>query len=95
MGGYAQIVVASLAYLGPVLRGGGHERLAAGFATTRSWPSLVLGNTAAVAALCQWQEALAVLVAAWGADVAWRAATLIAGRGARSAPAPVTHSPDG
>ncbi len=95
VGGYAQIIVASLAYLGPVLRGGGHERLAAGFATTRSWPSLVLGNAAAVAALCQWQEALAGLVAVWGVDVAWRAATLIAGRGARAAPAPVTHSPDG
>ncbi len=95
VGGYAQIIVASLAYLGPVLLGGGHERLAAGFATTRSWPSLVLGNTAAVAALCQWQEALAVLVAVWGVDIAWRAATLIAGRGARATPAPVTHSPDG
>ena len=93
VGGYAQIVVASLAYLGPVLRGGGHERLAAGFATTRSWPSLVLANAAAVAALCQWTEILAVLVAVWGADVAWRAAALIAGRGPRAAP--VAHSPDG
>jgi nitrite reductase (NO-forming) len=95
VGGYAQIVVASLAYLGPVLRGGGHERLAAGFATTRSWPSLVLANAAAVAALCQWTQTLAVLVAVWGADIAWRAATLIVGRGPRAAPAPVPHSPDG
>src|SRR5690606_22474094 len=37
VGGLAQILVASLAYLGPVLRGGGHESLGAGFALTRSW----------------------------------------------------------
>jgi nitrite reductase (NO-forming) len=34
--GYAQILWGALAYLLPVLRGGGHEHLAAGFATTRS-----------------------------------------------------------
>jgi MFS family permease len=51
IGGFAQILVASLAYLGPVLRGGGHEQLTAGFAITRSWVSLTAGNMAAVAAL--------------------------------------------
>lgn len=35
LGGFAQILVASLAYPGPVLRGG-HDRLTAGFAFTRS-----------------------------------------------------------
>ena len=40
LGGYVQILVASLAYLAPVLRGGGHVRLSAGFATTRSWLAL-------------------------------------------------------
>jgi hypothetical protein len=47
VGGLAQILVASLAYLGPVLRGGGHERLTQGFALTRSWPGLALANVAA------------------------------------------------
>lgn len=51
IGGYAQILVASLAYLGPVLRGGGHRRLTEGFAITGSWPSLAAGNIAAVGAL--------------------------------------------
>ncbi|HRD99682.1 MAG TPA: hypothetical protein PLV68_00185, partial [Ilumatobacteraceae bacterium] len=51
IGGFAQILVASLAYLGPVLRGGGHRRLSAGFAITRSWTSLAAGNAAALAAL--------------------------------------------
>lgn len=46
--GYGQIVAASLAYLVPVLRGGGHERLAAGFATTRSWIGVGALNVAGV-----------------------------------------------
>jgi nitrite reductase (NO-forming) len=49
IGGYLQILLASLAYLGPVLRAGGHVRLTAGFATTRSWLSFVAGNVAASA----------------------------------------------
>jgi nitrite reductase (NO-forming) len=49
LGGYLQILLASLAYLGPVLRGGGHLRLTDGFATTRSWTLLALPNVAAVA----------------------------------------------
>ena len=53
IGGFAQILVASLAYLGPVLRGGGHRRLTAGFAITRSWVSLAAGNAAALAALAR------------------------------------------
>jgi nitrite reductase (NO-forming) len=44
--GYGQILWGSLAYLVPMLRGGGHEALSAGFATTRSW----IGLVAAIAA---------------------------------------------
>ncbi len=49
--GYAQILAASLAYFAPVLRGGGHRRLTAGFSITRSWTVLIAGNGAALAAL--------------------------------------------
>lgn len=80
IGGFAQILVASLAYLGPVLRGGGHRRLAAGFAVTRSWPSLVAGNAAAVAALAEHRAAMAIALSLWLADVAGRAVALVASR---------------
>jgi nitrite reductase (NO-forming) len=76
IGGFAQILVASLAYLGPVLRGGGHQRLTAGFALTRSWVSLVAGNVAAVAALGGWGVLLGIAVIVWAADLAIRAAQL-------------------
>lgn len=63
VGGYAQILAGSLAYLGPVLRGGGHERLAAGFRLTRSWIGLVGANIAAVAIAIHAQRfAVAVIV---------------------------------
>lgn len=77
IGGFAQILVASLAYLGPVLRGGGHERLTAGFATTRSWVSLAAGNTAALAALVGHGPTLAAALAIWLTDIAFRAARLL------------------
>jgi nitrite reductase (NO-forming) len=44
--GYGQILWGSLAYLVPMLRGGGHRALSAGFATTRSWVGLVAVNAA-------------------------------------------------
>jgi nitrite reductase (NO-forming) len=77
IGGFAQILVASLAYLGPVLRGGGHQHLTAGFAITRSWLSVAAGNTAAIAALAGHDTMLAVALAIWLADVAIRAARLL------------------
>ena len=49
VGGYAQILAASLTYLGPVLHGGGHRRLMDGFRITRSWPGLVAANVATIA----------------------------------------------
>ena len=77
IGGFAQILVASLAYLGPVLRGGGHRRLSAGFAITRSWTSLAAGNAAALAALTGSGRALAFALAVWLADIAIRAGRLM------------------
>ncbi len=74
LGGFAQILVASLAYFGPVLRGGGHERLSAGFASTRSWPGLVVANVAAAAALAGWSSVLAIALAIWVLDTGFRGA---------------------
>ncbi len=77
IGGFGQILVASLAYLGPVLRGGGHRRLTAGFAITRSWVSLAAGNIAAIAALAEHGPTLAVVLAVWLADIVTRAGRLV------------------
>lgn len=79
IGGYAQILVASLAYLGPVLRGGGHKRLTRGFALTRSWVSLAAGNAAALAAVFDQPEVLAAVLVVWLLDVAVRAVRLLVG----------------
>ncbi|HEX2849968.1 MAG TPA: hypothetical protein VHN98_05430 [Acidimicrobiales bacterium] len=75
--GFAQILVGSLAYLAPVLRGGGHERLTAGFAITRSWTSFVVANLAGVALAVSWTGAAIALIAVWALDSAWRAARLV------------------
>jgi hypothetical protein len=81
IGGLAQILVASLAYLGPVLRGGGHRRLTAGFAITRSWVSLAAANAAALAALVGHRPTLAAALTVWLADLVIRAARLVATMG--------------
>ncbi len=78
VGAYAQILVGSLGYLGPVLRGGGHVRLTAGFATTRSWLGLAAANGAGGALALGASTAGAVLLAVWVADSVARAAVLLA-----------------
>ncbi len=78
IGGFAQILIASLAYLGPVVRGGGHQRLTAGFALTRSWLSLAAGNVASVAVLVDQRPTLAVVLGVWLIDIVARAALLLA-----------------
>jgi hypothetical protein len=81
VGGYVQLIVASLSYLGPVLVGGGHERLAASFRLTRSWVGLIAGNVAAIAACVTTTRAVYVVaVAIWAADAGIRGALLIAAR---------------
>ncbi len=72
--GYAQIVWGSLAYLLPMLRGGGHERLTEGFAATRSWIGLAAANAAGLALARSWPRVATALVAVWVLDTAWRAA---------------------
>ena len=88
LGAYVQLLVASLSYLGPVLVGGGHRRLTANFALTRSWVGLIAGNVAAIAAVAGLGTPLYVgAIAAWTLDGAVRAGLLIASR-VRPAPTP-------
>lgn len=79
IGGLAQILVASLAYFGPVLRGGGHERLSAGFRLTRSVPSLLAANTAALAALVGNDPLTAAGILVWAIDLTIGTARLLFG----------------
>lgn len=72
VGAYAQILWASLSYLVPMLRGGGHRMLTRGFATTRSWTGFALANAAAVAAAIGSARALGVAATAWALDALWR-----------------------
>lgn len=76
IGGFAQILVASLAYLGPVVRGGGHHHLTSGFTVTRSWVSVGAGNAAAVAALVGWSVVVVALLVIWLVDASVRTAQL-------------------
>jgi hypothetical protein len=76
VGGYAQILAAALAYLGPVLRGGGHRRLTDGFRITRSWPGLIAANGAAVAIAVSAHDVVVVALSAWLFDTVVRAAAL-------------------
>ncbi len=77
VGGYAQILAAALAYLGPVLRGGGHLRLSGGFRITRSWLGLIAGNVAAIALTFGANEVAAIAIGAWVFDTVARAAMLM------------------
>lgn len=81
--GYAQILWGSLAYLLPMLRGGGHERLSAGFAATRSWVGLAAANLAGLAFALSAEFAGAVFVGVWVVDAAVRAARLTMPVGSR------------
>jgi nitrite reductase (NO-forming) len=78
--GYAQILWGALAYLLPVLRGGGHERLAAGFATTRSWVGLGAVNGAGLALALGAPFVAAAAVAVWATDSAVRIARMYVSR---------------
>jgi hypothetical protein len=84
--GYAQILWGSLAYLLPMLRGGGHEHLSEGFATTRSWLGLAAANAAGLtAALALPAATTAAAVTVWILDSAWRAARVGTARADRPA----------
>jgi nitrite reductase (NO-forming) len=82
--GYGQILWGSLAYLLPMLRGGGHARLSEGFASTRSWLGLAAANAAGLsAAAAAPGRVTALLVAVWVIDSGWRAARVGTTRAAR------------
>lgn len=83
--GYAQILWGSLAYLLPMLRGGGAERLSEGFVATRSWLGLAAANLAGVTAAASVPAVTAVAVAVWVLDSGWRAARV----GTARAPRPI------
>ena len=88
VGGFAQLLVASLAYLGPVLRGGGKDRLGAGFALTRSWVSLAAGNVAAVALVVGMDPLAVGVLVVWAVDLLVRGARLLTAPGAGVRPRP-------
>ncbi len=85
--GYGQIMWGSLAYLLPMLRGGGHVLLSSGFATTRSWPGLVAANTAGVALAMSWDVLALTAACIWVIDGAIRVALIGTRRADRPAPA--------
>jgi nitrite reductase (NO-forming) len=81
IGGYVQLLVAALSYLGPVLVGGGAERLAASFRLTRSLVGLVAGNVAAAAACATLAWPLSgVAIAVWTVDGVARGGLLVLAR---------------
>lgn len=80
IGGFAQILASALAYLGPVVRGGGHRNLTAGFALTGSWLSVAAANVAAAGALVDQPRVLAAGIGVWAVDSAQRAVRLTASR---------------
>ncbi|MEZ5322267.1 MAG: hypothetical protein R2698_09375 [Microthrixaceae bacterium] len=87
---YGQIVWGSLAYLLPMLRGGGHERLSEGFATTRSWPGLLAANVAGFAMAGSYMPVAAAAIAVWVLDGAARAIRV----GTTRAPRPDEQPPN-
>lgn len=70
---FGQIAWGSLAYLLPMLRGGGHKLLGEGFATTKSWPGLAAVNVAGLGFAASWEPVAAVALAVWVIDAAARA----------------------
>ena len=93
LAGYGQIAWGSLAYLLPMLRGGGPDQLSDGFATTRSWPGLVAINVAGVAVAVAVTPVAVAAVAVWLLDAAVRAARVGTSRAERQATEPSSTGP--
>lgn len=74
--GFGQILWGALAYLLPMLRGGGREQLAAGFATTRSRVALVAANAAGVGLVARLDALVVIAIGGWALDSAVRVARL-------------------
>lgn len=73
VGGFAQILWGSLAYLLPVLRGGGPDQLGGGFAITRSWFGLACGNVATVGFAVDLPAVAVAGIVVWTLDTGVRA----------------------
>lgn len=76
IGGFAQILVGSLAYFAPVLRGGGQKGLSTGFRTTRSLPGFIAANVAVVGVMFRLGWVIALAIGFWFLDGAVRAVVL-------------------
>jgi nitrite reductase (NO-forming) len=76
---YAQLLWASAAYLVPVVRAGGHERLAAGFARTGSWTTVVVANVAGVLLVAGATSFAVLLLGVAALDVLRRGAIVLRG----------------
>lgn len=95
VGAYAQVLWGSLAYLIPMLRGGGPSKLSEGFDRTRSWVGLVTINAAALAfALDRPDAGLAALVLTV-LDGIWRTLRVGLRRATRHEDAPVASGAPG
>ncbi|MGB3411802.1 MAG: hypothetical protein WBA45_11440 [Microthrixaceae bacterium] len=81
VGGYAQILFASLAYFAPVILAG-KRKPGDGLRITRSWVAVVAANVAAVGALLGQNLVLTAGIVVWLAEAAFRMAQL--GRFARA-----------
>lgn len=81
VGGYAQILFASLAYFAPVILAG-KRKPGDGLRITRSWVAVVAANVAAIGALIGQDQLLAVAIAVWIAEAVVRVTRL--GRFARA-----------
>jgi nitrite reductase (NO-forming) len=91
--GYGQILWGSLAYLLPMLRGGGPEALARGFTTTRSWAGLVAVNLAGAGFASGSGAVAAIAAAVLVADGTWRVGRLaLDGRDRRARRLPTARS---
>ena len=97
VGAFAQIIWGSLAYLIPMLRGGGPKKLSEGFAQTRSWPGFAGINASAVAFALEERTVGVVVLMAVVADGVWRTLSVGLTRSARpdeGGPSGSTVEPD-
>ncbi len=79
IGGFAQILIGSLAYFAPVLRGGGQKGLSNGFRTTRSLLGFIAANVAVVGLAIRSGWLIALGLGVWYFDGVARIAILALG----------------
>ncbi len=77
VGGYAQLIIGSLAYIGPIIRGRDALAQTRAFAITRSWWAYASINVAAVACAVGWWPLAAVAVGVVAVDVVVRGTYLV------------------